>query len=340
MKILDVLKKIFLSTGINKTFLTFFPWLCACVLASYTFHYNFINSFQVLLAIIFMQLSIQMFDDYLDWVFGLTLKRKSLETIGVRGLFNKCEYAITDKTQPKLNFYSSIIFFVFSTLNLIGVCIRLENFFLMIIPIFIIFLGVINYHQVTKNFMNTIGTEILAALLCGPITFLTTYYSTSNHITFKAFFISLIFVFFAYYLCLTASFLNIKSDTLTQKTTLPTIIKNINVYFSIYMFIGFLPFLLIIFAIILNFLPKTSYLTFLILPFYIWHLYLMYLFEKEPSKKIKWNFFMGIDNKKIINEQNNISWYTVRYNFIRNIYITISLLLIISLTNIEELFIF
>ena len=139
-------------------------------------------------------------------------------------------------------------------------------------------------------------------------------------------------------LCFISSTLNKKADMITDKITFPIIINNekYEIYFSL--FFTFIPFILTYTAISLNIMPMFSYITFILIPQAIWQFYLMYQFKKTPQNSTKWNILMGADKYKTQNEQNNLSWFSVRYNFARNIFVTYGIILAITLIDYSKMY--
>ena len=340
MQTIEFLKNFLKDAGANKLFLTVFPSFCAIVSASNTFDFNITNGLIVLFAAILIQLSIQLFDDFIDWVSGSTIKRQELEQSGIRGLYTKSAYALNNKKLPRTYFYTAIIFFIIGVNRIFYVCRLINDYKLLLGLLMVILFGFVNYYPKNKKVMEYLGSEIFVATLCAPILMVSTFYACAKCIIPQIVLLSFILFFIIYYICLVGSTLNLKPDIMTQKTTLPIMINNSDKNLIILFFIGIIPFLLSLVGIIFEIIPKYSYSVFLLLPYYFWHFYLMYIFEKDPQKQVKWHFLMGEDSKKIENEHLGYSWYTVRYNFIRNIFIMYSIILAISITDFKEFFMF
>lgn len=330
--------KTFLNNlGKDKLFLTFIPCFCATISANNTFNFNLINGIIFIFAVILIQLGVQVFDDFIDWITCKTAERKDLEQTGVRVLYSKGNYMLTNKKNARLYFYISAVLILTALIVLSILCKKIQDYKLLInIPILITF-GLIYYLPLLNKYTNKLGTEIIIAIICAPITIVSTFYASAKCLIPQLYAISVIFFFMIFNLCYISSMLNIKSDILTKKTTFPMVLNNekYEIYFSL--FFTIFPFVLTYLSISLKLLPIYSYITFLILPQALWQFYLMYKFKKAPQDNVKWHILMGEDSHKIENEQNNISWYSVRYNFARNIYIAYGIILAVSLINFSEL---
>ena len=293
-----------------------------------------------MLTCVIIQYSAQILDDYLDWVYSKTTKRLELEQTGIRGLYTKAAYFLKDKKLPRIYFYAALILALVAITVFIFVSVNSKNFllllFLVLLPLFLF----INYHPKFKKIINFTGTEFLCAVLCSFMTIICVFYASAKCVIFPIIYIGLISFFFIYNLLYTASLLNLKPDIMTEKTTMPIILKNENLQFIFSVFLTIFPFILLPIGVFYEILPKFSLIAEVLIFHAIWFLYLIYLFIKKPQKIIKWHFLMGLDKAEVENEQNNIGWYTVRYNLLINIYMIFFLILIISLINWKEIFMF
>ncbi len=328
MKIISFIENFLDNSGYDKLFLTSLPGLCAIVFANSIFTFKFAIGIIFFLAIILLQLGGKILDDYGDWVNGNPQKRLHYEQTGIRGRFDKCYYYLNNAQSPRvyLNIALFLIWIFFITL--LSFCIT-DHSLLLLIPIILISLfAYINYSKKAKPLLSKIGSEAILAFLCGPLNMLTIFYASTRCITPEIISVSVIFFFFIFNICFIGSILNLKSDIMTGKTTFPIILNKQNyiAYFTI--FFNIFPYILTYFFINCNLLPRYSYLAFTLLPLSIWLSYLVILYIKEPQKVIKWHFLMGADKYAVENEQNNLSWYSVRYNFARNIFVMYSLIVI------------
>lgn len=339
MKLISFLVEFYKNTGHNNIFLTALPAIYGIISGLNIFTFNFKYAILICLACIIMQLCAQFLDDYLDWIFAKTLKRLELEQTGVRGLYTKCNYFLENKNLPKLYFYIAIFLFIIAISIFIYVSIVSKNyrilFFLIPLPIFLL----INYFPKCINLLRAIGTEFLCASLCSFLTMICVFYASTNCIITSVIYIALTFLFFTYNILYTASVLNLKCDILTEKNTLPVILKHENLIFIYSILLTLIPFILIPFGVYLKILPKFSLISELLIFHSIWFLYLIYLYIKQPQKITKWHFLLGYNENGIDNEHKNIEWYTIRCNLIKNIYTTYSFILILVSIDWKNLFI-
>ena len=336
MNFIKSLKIFFNNSGTDKLFLSLIPAFCALVSAGNTFLFDFKKGIICFISIIFFHLSIKIFDDFIDYIYENPQNRVELEQTGVRVFSAKCKHFLYDKCSPRVYFYCSLLLFTIGII-LTGI---INIWLSLFITAFLILFGFINYHKKFNFIISKISTESLISILCAPLCMLTIFLISAKCITFQICYLSVIIIPLTLSVLLTASLLNLKSDIITEKTTLPVIINNKNIILYLYFIFTFIPYLLVITGVYLNILPKLSLITLLLLGHSVWLFCLIWIYEKEPQKIIKWNILMGEDKYKIQNEQNNVSWYTVRFNFARNIYVTFIILLTISLINWSGTFLF
>ena len=340
MEFTDKIRVFLNNSGYNNLFISFFPALFTVILANNIFTFNYISACLAVIVCIFLNMSTKIFDDFLDFILSKTKTRLELEKTGIRGLYTKGSHFIDNKTLARKYFYYSIFFLVIALSLIILTCYILKDCKLLLFVLLLSAIGIINYHPKFKHLLNHTGYEIFAAVSNSFILMLFVFYSSSKCLTFDAFYIALIVFFLSFNIFYTSSLLNQKPDIITQKMTLPIIIKKENLQFLFSVFLTLFPFLLTFTGIYLKILPKISAAVFLLIFHSIWFLYLIFIFLKEPQKPVKWHILMGINTQSDINEQNNQSWYFVRYNLLRNIYITYLFILTISLINWNEIFIF
>ena len=328
MKFTNFLEKFLDNAGYDKLFLTAVPGLCAIVFANSVFTFNFSLGIIILFSVILIQLAVKIFDDYMDWILGNPQKRLQYEQTGMRGRFDKCKYYLNEEQNPRIYFYIALFLTLISLIIFISVSVIRQNI-LLILPLILLFVaGYINYSPKGKKILSKTGSEVLLAFICGPLNMLTIYYASTKCITLEIIALSVIFFFFILNICFIGSILNLKSDIMTEKVTFQIILNNSNyvIYFTV--FFNIFPYILTYFSIYYKFLTVYSYISFILLPLSLWLIYLIILYIKEPQKNIKWHFLMGADKYATQNEQNNLSWYSVRYNFARNIFVMYSIIII------------
>ena len=336
MNFVKSVKTFYENSGSDKLFLSVLPAFCAFICANNTFLFNFYNGILFLTAVIFLHISIKIFDDFIDWINENPQKRAELEQAGIRTLTSKCSHFINKSGSPRHYFYISLIFFILAILFLGAINIWLS----VTVTILLVVSGLVNYHPKFYTIISKTSTELLISILCAPVNILFMFIACAKCIRLQIIYLSIIIFFLVISVCLIPSIINIKSDTITNKTTLPIILNNKKIMMCLLMLFITVPYILVAIGVYFNILPILSILTLALSGHSIWLFYLILLFEKEPQKTIKWNFLMGEDKYKTKNEQKNISWFTVRCNFARNIFVTFILLLIISLIDWSGTFIF
>ena len=335
-KIIDFYK----NAGHNKLCLTSVPSLCAIIIAEGIFNSYFFAGIFIMIACIFFQISVQIFDDYIDWIFSKTQKRLELEKTGIRGLYTKSVHFLSDKKLPRKYFYLAILFAIIAIAIFIADSIIFNNYMiiLFLLPPLLFFL--INYCLKFKKILNFTGTEFLCAISCSFLTMFCVFYASAKCITMPLAVVALILFFLIYNLLYTASLLNLKPDIMTEKSTMPIILKNENIQFLFSVFLTLFPFVILPIAVYYEILPKFSLTAEFLIFHSVWFLYLIYLYIKAPQKIIKWHFLMGLNKNEVENEQKNIGWYTVRYNLFENIFLIFSLILIITFILQQRAFIY
>ena len=336
MNFVKSIKTFYENSGYDKLFLSVLPAFCAFICAGNTFLFDFNKGFLFLISVIFLHISIKIFDDFIDWINGNPQKRAELEQTGIRALTSKCSHFLNKSSNPRFYFYISLFLFIFA-IFLLG---TINIWLCLVVLTFLIISGLINYHSKFYKILSKIGTEIIISILCAPVSMTILYFVCAKCIRLQIAYLSIIIFFAIIPVLIIPSILNIKSDKITNKTTLPLILNNKKITLCLLFLFIVLPYILIVSGVYFNVLPKLSLITLLLLGHSTWLFYLLLLFEKEPQKIIKWSFLLGEDKYKIKNEQKNISWFTIRFNFARNIYVSFIFLLIISMIDWSITFLF
>ena len=329
---MNKIKNIFLffnNAGFDKLFLTAMPAFYAISASCFVFTNNLPNSILMFIGIICLQLSIKIFDDFIDLYDGKIEQRLQIEQTGMRGRYDKGIYFY--KNSPRKYFYTAIILSICFLIASIYISFSQKSFLILIFVIFISILGYINYSSKTKYIIKKTGTEFIVAFLCSFGNIFLVFYSGAKCLTPQIAAASLITFFFIFNISYISSILNLKVDIMTKKTTFAAFINNSAMRIWFLIFFTLFPYILTYTSISFNIFPKTAYLTFLLIPHSIWLIYLVILYETKPQVQIKWNILMGPNKYKIIDEQNGLSWYNVRYNFARNIFCTYMIIITVLL---------
>ena len=175
MDVFNNFKKFFENAGWDKLFLSVMPGFCAIIATNQVFTNNLLNSFLMFLGIICLQLSIKIFDDFIDWVDGKPQQRQQLEQTGMRGRFDKCIYFY--ENSPRKYFYFSLLLFLYFLFTIVYISYSQKSILIFIPAIFIPILGCINYSNKTKPIIEKFGTEFVIAFLCSFINMFLIFYA-------------------------------------------------------------------------------------------------------------------------------------------------------------------
>ena len=331
MKIIKIIREFFFNVGYDKSFMTIAPVLLGLCLGFAIFNFKFTNGLIIAAACIFFYFSIKIFDDFIDWINSNPQKRIELEQTGIRGMYSKCSHFLNNKKLPRIYFYIALIMFLTAISLVTTTVFFMNNFKILLFLIPVLLFGFIIYNKKFKAVLNFCGYEFFCAIL-SSVSLLFVYYAETRYISSTALYYLLIIFFFEMNILYTSSLLNYKSDLMTEKITLPIIIKNDIFKIVISGFLTMFPFVLTAIGIYFKIISLYSSVTLLLIGHAVWFIYLIYLYVKYPQKYIKWNWMMGIDEKSDVNEQNNTSWYTIRYNFLRNIFIAYIFITVIIYT--------
>lgn len=331
MKIINILCDFLKNVETDKLFLTVLPAFLAFVLASRVFTFNLLLCALAILASVFLHIAAKVFDDFNDWVLGRTKNCFEAENLGVRGLYKKCIYYYNGNIKPRQYFYIGVFLLVMSVIIYSYICYMHKGINILVIIITAIIIAFINYNKKFDKILSKLGTEFLVALLCGPLNMYFVFYAATKCMTKELILFSVIVFFFIWNICYIASVLNMKLDIIAEKLTLPINLNKNSVIIYFCIFLTLFPYCLVYSFVATEILPKIYYLTLLLIPHSVWLIYLVILYIKEPHKLIKCHFLMGPNKYRIQDEQNNESWYYVRYNLARNIFCSFIFITIIIL---------
>ena len=172
MNFVKSIKTFYENSGYDKLFLSVLPAFCAFICAGNTFLFDFNKGFLFLISVIFLHISIKIFDDFIDWINGNPQKRAELEQTGIRALASKCSHFLNKSSNPRFYFYISLFLFIFAIFLLGTINIWLS----LLVLTFLIISGLINYHSKFYKILSKIGTEIIISILCAPVSMTILYF--------------------------------------------------------------------------------------------------------------------------------------------------------------------
>lgn len=331
MKFFNEIKDFLNNSQKEKLFLTVFPSLFVLTLASFEENFNIFIGLLSIISIVLLHLSINILDDYIDWIQNNPLIRQTNEQIGIRINTNKASYYLNYNKNPRHYFYFSILLIGLSLIICFSISHYYKSLFLIFLLLITVFSAILNYTKKFRKAVTIIGTEAIISFLASTVSMSYVYFASTKNLTYNVISLSLIFLFCIQNINYIASILNIKIDTITNKTTFPIYLKKEKSIIYFLLFYALFPYILVNTAININLLNNYAYFTFLLIPHSIWLAYICILHIKFPEKIIKWNKLMGLNKNQIEDEQNNISWYTIKYKLARNIFCIFTFILIVSL---------
>lgn len=298
------------------------PALVAVAFASQSQQFSFLLAILALLGVAFAHLGSNLLDDYFDAKKNDSSYKERLASKGIRARIAKCNY-LTDGSATLNQLLKAA--FLFSLLALIlGVVItifRYDQVKLILIIVGITALIGFFYSAWPFRFSYRGLGELSLALLFGPLLMQGVYIAAAGSFSLMLLVISFPIGILVSNVLFTHAILDFEPDKLINKKTLAVVLNNKKwMNFFSFLFI-FSPFLIIIFAVFLKFIPTPFLLTLLALPL-AFSLYLSILdFQKNPSKEVPRRWFHHPMEQWNEVHAAGIGWFMIRWYTARNIII-------------------
>ncbi|MCR4964197.1 MAG: prenyltransferase [Bacteroidales bacterium] len=289
--------------------------------------YSLLLGLLAVLIVAIAHLSMNLFDDYFDFQTRGNEIREELEQQGERARIAKSPYLVSGEVTPKQLFIVASLFAL--TALLLGLIIVWQR---GITCLYIAgaagFLGYFYSGRPLRLSYHGLG-ELIIGTIFGPLLMCGVYYSTVGHLNNQIFYLSCAMGLLVINILFTHSILDYKPDIANGKKTLAAVLKRPALNLTACAVFNFLPYILVIMAVITRTLPPLFLITLLNLPLSSYLFYLMIQFCYHPEREFprKW-WFGPIEHWDMIQKE-GLGWFAIRWFLARNILQWFSLLVIL-----------
>nr|WP_203583429.1 prenyltransferase [Paludibacter sp. 221] len=294
-----------------------FPSILAVCLAVSSAGFSWWLACCAVLGVVAAHLSLNLFDDYYDYIKKKSDYRDDLVHEGFRARIGKCTYLTSGEANLKQLLAACLIF---ATIALFfgSIVFYYRGIFVFYIAAITAVLGLFYSAPPLRLSYHGFG-ELLIGLIFGPLNMLGTYYAACGEINPTIILISIPVGLLVMNIVYVHSILDFIPDKKIGKRTLAVLMNNTTAMLVVLFFVVFVPFALIAYGIIAGHLSIYYSFVFFTLPMAISLFYLMVEFVKNPGKKFSPSFWMGpMNNWKAI-EKYGIDWFMIRWLSARNL---------------------
>ena len=279
--------------------------------------FSFVYSLLAVFGVIFTHLSINLFDDYFDYKNQTVEIRSKLAENKILSRIGKCDYLITGQVTTKQLFFVATLF-LFLALAMGVVIFLYRGNFILYLALIGGFLGLFYSSKPICLSYRGLG-EIVVGIMFGPMLMAGVFYAGCGIYTPAIGLVSASVGLLVTNILFTHSIMDYHPDKHTGKKTLAILIRSRKGMFVVSCLFNLLPFLLIGYGIVVNYLSFWYLLTFLALPMAAYLIYLVALFFRNPQKKFVPKFWLGpMENWDKITDA-GVDWFMIRWYLARNL---------------------
>ena len=305
------------------------PTVTAIFMAIKNPAFSWAYSIIALLGVVFLHLSMNLFDDYFDYKKKGVEIRNKMSAGGIRARFDKCEYITSGKATINQLLAISILFTLLAMIC--GILIFLKQGWpVLVIGIIGGSLGV-SYSGNPFRFSYRGFGELVIAIMFGPLLMSGVYYASCGELNPAVWFISIPIGLLVANIAYTHDIMDFDADKAVGKKTLAVLINNKKWSLIISGCFILIPYLFIIYGVLSYQLSHWLLLTLITLPQATTLIYLLMEFYKHPERKFRVRFWMQpMERWKEITEA-GLEWFMIRWFLSRNLLVFFCLLIIIGM---------
>ena len=303
------------------------PVVLAICLATGSDNFSLWLGLLALIGVAFAHLSLNMFDDYFDYTKKKTDYREELVHEGMRARIGKCNYLSSGQNTTK---QLLIACFVFGAIAIVcgSVILYFRGITIFYIALATAFLGIFYSAPPLRLSYHGLG-ELLIGLIFGPLNMMGTYYATGGQLDSAIIFISIPVGLLVMNIVYTHSILDFIPDKKVGKRTLAVLLNNTTAMLVVLFLINFIPYIIITYGVIMQYLSVYYLFLFLTLPIAVSLCYLVVEFIKDPQRKFTPRPWYGpMPNWNGICEM-GIDWFMIRWLTARNLISFFCLIIIV-----------
>lgn len=277
-----------------------------------------------LIGVLCVHLGVNLFDDFIDYILETRAINKGLKT-DFEFQKGKCMYILNGGATLKQTFFVSFILFLMALL--IGLFFIVKcGIVVFCIMLFTAVLCVL-YPVLTYVCMG----EFIVGALYGPVLYAGVYYVMTQSFSPEIFILSISTGLLTIGLLHTHTFMDFDFDKKNNKKTLCALVKTKKNSVIVQGVIMLIAYLNILVFIVLGYLPKVMYLTFLGIPTAVSLYKLLILHINNPEVVVKRTFVMGpMENWDQI-EKNHLESFMIKFLLARNVMVIFTFLLCIAM---------
>ena len=279
--------------------------------------FSWILALCAILGVMFAHLGLNLFDDYFDYIKKKTDYREELVHEGFRARIGKCTYLTSEQATLKQLLAASFIFSGVAVLLGTIIWLNRSNFVLYIVGITVI-LGIFYSAPPLRLSYRGFG-ELIIGVIFGPLNMIGAFYAACGAINTTIVLISIAVGLLVMNIIFIHSILDRIPDKKVGKKTMAILLNNTTTMLCVLFFIIFVPFALIAYGIIANYLSSIYWVVFLVFPLAISLFYSMVEFIRNPERKFSPKFWLGpMENWQEI-EKTGLDWFMIRWYSARNL---------------------
>ena len=305
------------------------PALLAVCMASKQSDFSLILGTLAIFGVLFVHLSINLFDDYFDYKVKKSEYRDELVRQGVRARIAKCHYLTSGEATLKQLLMACFAFGCIALLFGIVIFIY-RGMPILYLTVFTVLLGISYSGPPLKLSYRGLG-ELLIGLMFGPLSMAGVYYAACGSFGIPVVLVSIPVGLQVVTIVYSHSIMDYEPDKQVGKMTFAVLLGNKKLMLVALFFLLFIPFLMVGWGVIFHYLPASYLFVFLTLPTAVSLFYMMVEFVKHPQRTFTPKFWMGPmpEWKKI--QAAGLDWFMIRWLSARNLLTFFCLILIIIL---------
>ena len=293
------------------------PAVLAAILAYDYAGFSFFYALLAVLGVVFVHLSMNLFDDYFDFKYQNIQIRNELTENKIASRIGKCGYLIAKEATTKQLFFAAVVFLSIA-LILGGAIFVYRGTVILYLVLIGGFLG-LSYSAKPLCLSYRGWGEIVVGIMFGPLLMTGVFYAGCGIYTPDIGLVSASVGLFVTNIAFTHSIMDYHPDKHTGKKTMAILIRSNGRMFVVACLLNLLPFLLIGYGIASHYLSFWYLLTFLSFPLSIYLIYLMAIFFRNPHKKFRPKFWMGTMENWDKITQAGMDWFMIRWYLARNL---------------------
>ena len=279
------------------------------------------------IGVAFAHLSLNMFDDYLDYTKKKTDYREELVHEGMRARIGKCNYLNSGQNTVKQLLIACL---VFGAIAIVcgSIILYFRGITIFYVALITAVLGIFYSAPPIRFSYHGLG-ELLIGLIFGPLNMIGTYYAAGGQFDNVIVFISIPVGLLVMNIVYAHSILDFIPDKKVGKRTLAVLLNNTTAMLVVLFLINFVPYIIITYGVVMQYISVYYLFLFLTLPMAVSLCYLMVEFVKDPQRKFTPRPWFGPMSDWDNICKAGIDWFMIRWLTARNLISLFCLVIII-----------